>query len=47
MKVSPCVVIELTLQNLRTELIEKGRVLKKLLKAAYPDANAVLKSTLS
>jgi hypothetical protein len=47
MRVSPCVVIELTLQNLRTELIEKGRVLKKLLKAAYPDANAVLKSITS
>ena len=47
MRVSPFVVIELTLQNLRTELIEKGRVLKKLLKAAYPDVNAVLKSITS
>ena len=47
MRVSPCVVIGLTRQNLRTELIEKGRVLKKLLKAAYPDANAVLAAILS
>ena len=47
MKVSPCVVIDSTLQNLRTELIKKGRVLKKLLKAAYPDANAILKAIMS
>jgi hypothetical protein len=47
MRVSPCVVIDSTLQNLRTELIEKGRILKKLLKAVYPDVNAVLKAITS
>jgi len=43
----PRVVIDLTLQNLRTELIKRGRVLEKLLKAAYLGANAVLKAILS
>ena len=47
MRDSPCVVINLTLQNLRTELIKRGRVLEKLLKAAHPGANAVLKAILS
>ena len=47
MRESPRVVIESTLQNLRTELIERGRVLEELLKAAYPGANAVLKAIMS
>ena len=47
MRDSPRIGIESTLQNLRTELIEKGCILKKLLKAAYPDANAVLKAITS
>ena len=47
MRDSPRRVIDSTLQNLRKELIEKGRILKKLLKAAYPDANAVLKAITS
>jgi hypothetical protein len=42
MKDSPYVVINSTLQNLRTELIKRGRVLQELLKAAYPGAGAVL-----
>ena len=42
MRDSPRVVIDSTLQNLRTELIKRGRVLEELLKAAYPGANAVL-----
>ena len=42
MRDSPYAVINLTVQNLRTELIEKGRVLEELLKAAYPGAGAVL-----
>ena len=47
MRVSPYVVIELTLQNLRTELIKRGRVLKRLLKKPFPSANAVLTAILS
>ena len=47
MRDSPRVVIDLTLQNLQTELIKRGRVLQKLLKAAYPGANAVLKAISS
>ena len=42
MRDSPRVVIDSTLQNLQTELIEKGPVLEELLKAAYPGAGAVL-----
>ena len=47
MKDSPRIAIESTLQNLRTELIEKGRILKKLRKAAYPDASVILKAIMS
>ena len=42
MRDSPRVVIDLTLQNLQTELIKRGRVLEELLKAAYPGAGAIL-----
>ena len=41
-KYSPCVAIESTLQNLRTELIESGRDLQKLLAVDFPGADAVL-----
>jgi hypothetical protein len=40
--ISRRVVIGSSLQQLRTELIESGRVLQELLKAAYPGADAVL-----
>ena len=40
--VSRLVVISTSLQQLRTELIESGRVLQGLLDAQYPGANAVL-----
>ena len=42
MKSSYCVVIKLTLEQLREELLEQGRALEELLKAAYPDTKAVL-----
>ena len=40
-KYSPSVVIESTLQNLRTELIESGRVLQELLTVDFPGADVV------
>jgi len=40
--ISRLVVISSSLQQLRTELIESGRVLKRLLKKPFPGANAVL-----
>jgi hypothetical protein len=40
-KYSPCVVIESTLQNLRTELIESGHDLQNLLAVDFPGADAV------
>jgi hypothetical protein len=40
--VSRLVVISSSLQQLRTELIESGRVLKGLLDVQYPGANSVL-----
>jgi hypothetical protein len=39
--VSRLIVIRSSLQQLRTELIESGRVLKRLLKKPFPCANAV------
>ena len=42
MKSSYCVVIKLTLEQLREELLEQGRALTELLKPAYPDTKAVL-----
>ena len=47
MRISPCVVINTTRQNLRTELIEKGRVLKRLLAVDFPGADAVLAAIMS
>jgi len=41
-KITSCVVINSTLEQLRTELLEKGLDLLSLLKVAYPDAKAVL-----
>jgi hypothetical protein len=41
-KISPCIVIDSTLQNLRTELIERGRALQELLRKPFPSADAVL-----
>jgi hypothetical protein len=37
-----CVVLKSTLQQLQDGLLEKGSVLKVLLKADFPDADAVL-----
>ena len=42
MKSSYCVVIKLTLEQLREELLEQGRALTELLKPAYPDTKAIL-----
>ena len=42
MKSSYCVVIKLTLEQLREELLEQGRALTELLKPAYLDTKAVL-----
>ena len=42
MKSSYSVVIKLTLEQLREELLEQGRALTELLKPAYPDTKAVL-----
>ncbi len=42
MKSLHCVVIKLTLEQLRKELLEQGRALTELLKPAYPDTKAVL-----
>ena len=41
-KITSCVVIKSTLEQLREKLLEKGRDLLSLLKVAYPDAKAVL-----
>ena len=41
-KITSCVVISSTLQQLRTELLEKGCDLQMLLKVAYLDADVVL-----
>ncbi len=41
-KISRLIVIGTSLEQLRTELIESGRVLRGLLKKPCPDANAVL-----
>jgi len=41
-KITSCVVINSTLQQLREELLEKGLDLQMLLEVAYPDADAVL-----
>jgi len=41
-KISRLIVIGTSLQQLRTELIESGRVLQGLLDVQYPGANAVL-----
>jgi len=41
-KISRLIVIGTSLQQLRTELIESGRVLRGLLIKPCPDANAVL-----
>ncbi len=41
-KISSCVVIKSTLQQLRTNLLENGRDLLELLEAKYPGADAVL-----
>ena len=40
--ISRLIVIGSSLQQLRTELIESGRVLQGLLKKPFPSANAVL-----
>jgi hypothetical protein len=40
-KYSSLVEINSMLQELRDELLEKGRALRKLLEAVYPDADAV------
>ena len=40
--ISRLIVIGTSLQQLRTELIESGRVLQGLLKKPFPCANAVL-----
>ena len=40
-KISRLIVIGSSLQQLRTELIESGRVLQGLLKKPFPSANAV------
>ena len=40
-KYLPCVVIDSTLQNLRTKLIESGRNLRNLLAVDFPGADAV------
>ena len=41
-KIASCVVISSTLQQLWTELLEKGRDLRMLLEVAYSDVDAVL-----
>ncbi len=41
-KISSCVVIKSTLQQLQDGLLEKGRDLQDLLKADFPNADAVL-----
>ena len=41
-KISSCVVIKSTLQQLRTKLFNEGFALGKLLEAKYPGADAVL-----
>ncbi len=41
-KITSCVVIKSTLEQLQEELLALGRALKELLKVAYPDADAVL-----
>jgi len=41
-KLSSCVVIKSTLQQLRTKLFNEGFALGNLLKAEYPGADAVL-----
>jgi len=41
-KITSRVVIKTTLEQFREVLLEQGSALKELLKAAYPDANAVL-----
>ena len=41
-KITSCVVINSTLQQLREELLEKGLDLRMLLEVAYPDADAIL-----
>jgi len=41
-KITSCIVISSTLQQLQKELLEKGRDLRMLLEVAYPDADAVL-----
>jgi len=42
MKSTSCVVIKLTLEQLREELLEQDCALKELLKLAYPDTKAIL-----
>ncbi len=42
MKISYCVVIKLTLEQLREELLEQGRALTELLVVPYPDTKSVL-----
>ena len=41
-KITSCVVISSTLEQLREELLEQGRDLLSLLKVAYPDADVIL-----
>ena len=41
-KITSCVVIKSTLEQLQEELLALGRALKELLKVAYPDADAIL-----
>ena len=41
-KITSCVVIKSTLEQLQEKLLEQGRALEELLKAAYPDTKAVL-----
>jgi len=41
-KNSSCVFIKSMLQQLRTELLEKGRDLRMLLEVAYSDADVIL-----
>jgi hypothetical protein len=43
-KNSSCVFIKSMLQQLRTELLEKGRDLRTLLEVAYSDADVILVS---
>ncbi len=45
-KLSSCIVIQSTLQELRDGLLKKGYALRELLEAKHPDADTILAAVL-